>query len=321
MTYHWVTSRGQLMSRNCSQIDDEDDFDQLLEASSLRSPVAKAIQALTPDDVHTRVRDQIQARRDSDRDDQGDVDDVLLRLVQRGLAWSECYESRPAWVVWAQSPRYYLVTPRCVDEPRERVIRWTFLPEEDSKTVLHIATHGGPSEVRAFVQLLLDRGVFSFLRKDVARSLVSIGFTRENAAPVYLTACSTAVPASGIAEELEEEFHALMRDSTAEAKLVLGRLRHDAAEPTLPGGPPAIRPSLGRESDADPVSRAAPRWWGGRGGLSHRAGNGGARLWPSEMGVTLTKMVGETLCVLPARVLTALVLLGSVVAVFVAQLR
>ncbi|MFS8104046.1 hypothetical protein LFM09_43730 [Lentzea alba] len=158
----------------------EDEFDQLLEQSSLGTPNARAIQAMTSPDLVERVQnciDQEPGGVGSARDE-GDVDDLLLDLV------------RCATVPDERDPRRREVCPAA---------RWSVLSR------FSFLAQGAESwsTVVAMVAWLAEANVFEHVRRDVARSVLDLAFRNEHAphAVQFLLLHST-LARSGVIEEL-----------------------------------------------------------------------------------------------------------------------
>jgi hypothetical protein len=192
------------------------EFDQLLDQSSLGTPVAQAYQALTPDRVHKRLRRQLQTFAD-DQDDEDtvgrgapDTDEVVLDVV-RSAAGDELPDIYQDF--WAQ-----IDGESCGHGSytyRARTMVWQPLGHGKTISCSDVATFAQHLRLSAhvpryrrwavtLVSEMVLQGVFVDLRPDVARSIVEIGFDRANDdTPVaLLLACSLAVSSSGLADEM-----------------------------------------------------------------------------------------------------------------------
>lgn len=158
----------------------EDEFDQLLEQSSLGTPNARAIQAITSMDLVERVQNCIDQEQSGygSVGDEGDVDDVLLDLV------------------------------RCATVPDERdtrraetclAARWSV----PSKFSFLAQGEESWSTVVAMVAWLAEANVFEHVRRDVARSVLDLAFRSEHApCSVQFLLLHSALARSGVIEEL-----------------------------------------------------------------------------------------------------------------------
>ncbi|MDU0294472.1 hypothetical protein, partial [Saccharothrix longispora] len=158
----------------------EDEFDQLLEQSSLGAPNARAIQTLTGSDVVEQVQSRLDRRRGEDGsiDAEGDVDDFLLTLVRCAAAPDN------------RDRRQDLRADVCT---RSVPLQISFLAQgRESRSV-----------VVAMVAWLAEANVFEHVRRDVARSVLDLAF-RSDSMPigVLLLLLHSALPCSGVIEEL-----------------------------------------------------------------------------------------------------------------------
>ncbi|VVJ22744.1 Uncharacterised protein [Amycolatopsis camponoti] len=207
------------------RVEDELDaeFDQLLDQSSLGTPVAQAYQALTPDRVHKRLRTQLQ-RLAADPDEAAaarggpDTDEVVLDVV-RSAVGDELPDIEPdTWMklvggcdrvlgdhsslsIYTQLP--WVWPPNAAAEDRISC-------REVATFAYHLRLSAHVPRYRTWAVTLLNKmvyqGVFVDLRPDVARSIVELGFDRtdEDTPVALLLACSLAVSSSGIADELTD---------------------------------------------------------------------------------------------------------------------
>jgi hypothetical protein len=166
-----------------------EEFDRLLEESSLGTPAAKAIRALTPQEVIDDLQDRVGMRPVIDMPD-GDADDVLLALVRQA---ANAAADRPA----APDATSLVVHPDCWGEQYPSS-PWTpatlFLP-------WHRPTDFSGMAMESMLLVLLERDVFQYVRRDVARSIVDIGLTGD-ASLLIVEACHAAVIRCGIADDL-----------------------------------------------------------------------------------------------------------------------
>jgi RNA polymerase sigma factor (sigma-70 family) len=171
---------------------DHDDFDGLLEESSLSTTAARKNQTETPIEVHQRVQDRLRDSKVARR--QGDIDDFLFHLVRLYSAPNDTETTSSELMNIAFSTRLWM--------PRHEFRRcW------DSDFARHVRADVVPG----IVQTLLDKEVFSYLRQDVARSMVSLCFNSRTPLPlVILSACASAVPASSFKDELADAFMNVM---------------------------------------------------------------------------------------------------------------
>jgi hypothetical protein len=169
------------------------EFDRLLEESSLGTPAAKAIRALTPQEV----AESLEARtgtRPTPSEPNSDADDVLLALVRTAANFS----SDPAS---ATNPSLSVPWWESADEPVQEMLALYFCG--------HSATSTGRMAMELMLFRLLETEVFQCVRTDVARSIVEIGFT--DTRPIILEACHAAV----VRCEVAEEFSALLMTAGA----------------------------------------------------------------------------------------------------------
>lgn len=231
---------------------DRHDFEALLDASSLGSPIVLDHQAEVPDwafakldqaldeaacDEQRRERNQgdLVPSRSADGVDgrQGDVDDVLLYLVHRGsqlvdtnalLARREVNDrgTRP----W-QPP---VVVEGNVDCNLLLMLHFSYLPAIERQSVVAFVASGHPAKVRDVVSDLWALDLFAHVRADVARVMVSIGFDHRSRFAPILNACSSAVSAMDFGDEVAEYLRSVTGDrNTATTRLV-------SAHPVLPPG-------------------------------------------------------------------------------------
>ncbi len=172
---------------------DHEDFDRLLEESSLNTIAAKKNQVETPTEVYRRVQDRL---RDSDvACRQVDVNDFLLHLVRLYSVPNDTELTSLTLANTAFSNRFW--TPR-------HGFQW----RRDSDFACHVRADVVPG----IMQTLLHKEVFSYLRQDVARSMVSLCFNSRTPLPlVILNACASAVPASSFRNELADAFMNMMQ--------------------------------------------------------------------------------------------------------------
>jgi hypothetical protein len=195
------------------------EFDQLLDQSSVGTPVAQAYQVLTPDRVHKRLRAQLQRlAADREGEDAGcgvpDTDEVVLDVV-RSAVGDELPDNEPdTWMRFGDGICVADYTSRAAYTP----LPWVWpphAPAEDRISCRDVATFAYHLRLSARVPRyrhwavallneMVCQGVFVDLRPDVARSIVELGFDRtDDDTPVaLLLACSLAVSSSGIADEL-----------------------------------------------------------------------------------------------------------------------
>lgn len=172
---------------------DHEYFDGLLDESSLNTAAARKNQAETPVEVHQRVQDHLRDREGACR--QGDVDDFLFHLVRLYPVPNDTRLTSSALVNTAFSTRFWMLRH-------------------------HVRADAVPD----IVQALLDKEVFSYLRQDVARSMVSFCLeSKISLPPVVLNACASAVPTSSFSDELADAFMNMM--PTEPAALPAGSYR------------------------------------------------------------------------------------------------
>ena len=218
-----MNSRGELVTVLYGRFDHED-FDGLLEESSLSTIAAKKNQAETPIEIYQRVQDHLRASEVACR--QSDVDDFLLHLVRLYSMLNDTDPTSSALVNTAFSDRLWML---------RRGLRWCWdssksssdlaVPSrsesQDPSYIVDFACHVRADVVPGIVQTLLDKEVFSYLRQDVARSMVTLCFNSRAPLPlVILNACASAVPASSFRDELADEFMNMM--STDRTALLTG---------------------------------------------------------------------------------------------------
>lgn len=159
----------------------EDEFDLLLEQSSLGTPNVRAIQALSNLDLIERVQNRIEQDPGSAGTVQpeGDVDDLLLDLVRCATVPDERDDRREGM---CESTRRWSVP-----------LKVSFLAQgcESRSTVV------------AMVAWLAEANVFEHVRRDVARSMLDMAF-RSECAPntVLILLLHSALPRSGVLDEL-----------------------------------------------------------------------------------------------------------------------
>lgn len=176
----------------------EDEFDRLLDQSSLGSPNARAIQAMTPLDVIDTVQSRAEAHaRDRKNPDcqvesDCDVDDVLLNLVVSAAQATEHEPGSRLLTYRDTEPDVCLITGRLEGRSWGQRDSWfkynTFLRTDASRDML---------------AYLVGTHVFEYVRPDVARSIVEVAFL---APAIALSGIfDGAVARCGIADELIDE--------------------------------------------------------------------------------------------------------------------
>lgn len=181
---------------------DCDEFDRLLEQSSVGTRAARENQARTPAEAYQRLEEHLRSGRP---DRCGDVDDFLLHMVRWYSAERDAEGTVLGWMhlaVHAQvgtckhSLRWSSVHP---DRPPDVTPTWDIPWPLAVILVIDLKLDAVPK----IVQTLHDREMFSYLRSDVARGMVDICFTSRRPLPVeIMAACASAVPASQVREDL-----------------------------------------------------------------------------------------------------------------------
>jgi len=224
------------------------EFDQLLEASSLGTPDVLRHEAMTPPSFFAELdaaldEDYANEAKEQPRAEvrEGDVDDALLRLIERGAQSAESpppatpdgTSSRPTWTypIGSFAARTCLHSLDETDHAGEQLIRLWYLPPAESRVFVSFVEYERPSKVRALLSALLasnqgipstsvdwdwNVNVFSYLREDVARSMVSIGLAHQDGFEPIVQACSSAIEASHISDEVD---HYLLTDCSGSLSL------------------------------------------------------------------------------------------------------
>jgi hypothetical protein len=175
--------------------DTYDDFDELLDASSLGSDSADEIQRLVPESVRHVLEQQI-ARRAA-LPWRLDVDDALLDLVSmlqaspdgghllRTPFHDDCIEPTPQFF-YAGCESKLLQVPQ-----RMRVTLWHAVEPLDTAERL--------------LQVLVEEDAIADVREDVGRALVAAAFSRPIASSVIVSACLSAMAKSHIGDALADQ--------------------------------------------------------------------------------------------------------------------
>lgn len=211
-------------------------FDRLLDASSLGAPDVLRHAAMTPPSFFAELDAALDEEHANQAKDQpptheGDVDDALLRLFERAAQSIESAytadpsngSSRPTWSYPSGSFAVgtFLRPLHETDFAGEQQIRLWYLPAAESRVFVSFAEYESPSKVRALLSALLpssqevapagesdwNLNVFSNLREDIARSILTIGFDNQNRFEPIVQACSSAIVASHIIDDLERYLH------------------------------------------------------------------------------------------------------------------
>lgn len=166
----------------------EEDFDRLLDQSSVGAANAVAIQAMTPDEVVDRLQERMPfgdpglAGPPGEAEQAHDIDDVLLHLVR--------LVAKPP----ASEP------PGAAGEREGPPLPVAF--------VSHISLtddHSRSSIISAMVRELAAANVFGYVRRDVARSIIEIGLGDEHDGRSLMRRLARAAAScSGLAEEVAE---------------------------------------------------------------------------------------------------------------------
>jgi hypothetical protein len=161
----------------------DDEFDRLLEQSSLGSPNARAIQALTSEDVVDTIQDRVNAQAPSGSLTNAgpDVDDLLLDLVRCAALPNDYSTAQHHWSSKWPAQRY-------------APTKLAFLVNTSSM---------GKSAYRGMLTRLAEANVFGYVRRDIARSVLDIAF-RSGCAPrtTLVLLVASVLTRSGIADEL-----------------------------------------------------------------------------------------------------------------------
>ena len=207
-----MNSRDELVA---ALYENHEDFDGLLEESSLSTAAARKNQAETPIETYQRIQDHLRSSEVACR--QGDVDDFLLHLVR---LYSVSNDTDPApsvlvktvFSITFRNLRWYWGNSEML--PGSVVLnRWERQerPSWNAVDFTDFAFLVRADVVPGIVQTLLDKEVFSYLRQDVARSMVFLCFNSRRPLPlVILNACAAAVPASSFRDELADAFMNMM---------------------------------------------------------------------------------------------------------------
>jgi hypothetical protein len=211
-----------------------EEFELLLAQSSLGTPTAQATRALTPQHVYDRLERHL--AEDGDVDDVAmvpDADDVVLDVV-RSAVEPDLPDSLPmsCMVVLVSS---CLRPERDIAEMAHQVDRWLRLCADVRSYRVASAEY--------VLHDLLGHDVFSFVRPDVARSIVDIGFggAGKNSWAV-LHACTASLSSSLIDDELASSVPLLLQAA----------VRERAMEKRLS----FLHVRLGKELDFDAVRRS-----------------------------------------------------------------
>jgi hypothetical protein len=211
-----MNSRNELVATLYDQFNHEN-FEELLEESSLSTAQARKNQAQTPPEIYQQVQDHLQDSEVTDR--QGDVDDFLLHLVRLYSASNDTEPissalidiAFPTW--WSWMLRRWLWWCWDSSETPEGSVAPNHWESQEchSWNFVYVASHVRADVVPCIMQNLLDEEVFLYLRQDVARSMVSLCFNSRTPLPlVIMNACASAVPASSYRDELADAFMNMM---------------------------------------------------------------------------------------------------------------
>jgi hypothetical protein len=178
---------------NNEDVERDEEFERLLDQSSLGTPTAQAIQALTPPAVYQRLQDHFDnQRQDVHRREvtrvELDADDVVLGVV-RSAVDDELPDNL------SENCAKVIVRDMTSRTEREMLTRWFQL--------LAQARHYRVATAQDVVCELLIQGVFRDVRPDIARSIVDIGFAHNGRTSwIVLAACQSSVECSLIADEM-----------------------------------------------------------------------------------------------------------------------
>ncbi|WP_424534210.1 hypothetical protein ACOZ38_28365 [Sphaerisporangium viridialbum] len=184
-----------------------DEFDDLLDASSLGSPAAQRIRSLVPDAVVEQARDRAEVQRAAQH--MFDLDDLVLMLV--GM----CGDARPPapWPVALSEFEVFISNnggrrlesfqrrPGAAREScsfgRQVLNPLTALPvlpltaalSPELRTLMPLITR--PKGAARVLQYLVDQGIVAEVRLDVARAIAAAALSSTvNAPPVLMRACA-----------------------------------------------------------------------------------------------------------------------------------
>ncbi|MFJ5989281.1 hypothetical protein [Lentzea sp. NPDC092896] len=159
----------------------EDEFDRLLEQSSLGASNARAIQELAGADVVEQVQSRLDRKHgeDGSAEPEGDVDDFLLSLV----CWAAAPGKRDQLHNMHVRLKFWKSAPFPI----------SFLaPERESR-----------GTAIAMVAWLAEANVFEHVRRDIARSVLDLTFRSEGMPlGVLLLLQHSALPCSGVIDDL-----------------------------------------------------------------------------------------------------------------------
>lgn len=238
-----------------------DEFDRLLERSSVGAANAVAIQAMTPEEVVDRVQDRVPFGGRAPAGERGrDIDDVLLDLVR-----------------WAAHPPGSGQTGAVErDGPPWRPLT--------GGLIWHACGSARTATVIAIVRELAEANVFGYVRRDVARSIVDIAFGGAGRGqPLMYHLAHSAAPRSGLAEEVAEHLRGhpqrpvdRIQLRCADAQDLRGQVQRDLSElsrrmsatgasPVRWWDPPATETGTDpRDALVHTVIRFAIRWYSRR---------------------------------------------------------
>jgi len=162
----------------------EDEFDKLLEQSSLGAPNARAIQALTSEDIVETIQDRADAQAPEHVGEDGgsDVDDYLLDLVRCAVLPIE----------HGSASRRLLPRQTAWDTPMKGIF-------------IRSGFGSGKTVSWAVLARLAEANVFGYVRRDVARSILDIAFRSTcSSRPVLVMLVTSAAARSGIVDEFTD---------------------------------------------------------------------------------------------------------------------
>jgi hypothetical protein len=172
-----------------------DDFDELLDASSLGSSSAEEIQRLVPESVRHVLEQRIARRAAPHR--RLDVDDALLDLVS--VLQTNPDDNHPLPV--APPDNSAEPTPCLSHAGAESKLHE--VPHRMRVTLWHAVEPLDTAE--RLLQVLVEEDAIADVREDVGRALVAAAFSRPAVSSVVLNACLSAMPKSRIGDTLADQ--------------------------------------------------------------------------------------------------------------------
>jgi hypothetical protein len=175
--------------------DTYDDFDELLDASSLGSNSAEEIQRLVPESVRHALAQQATRRAAPPR--RLDVDDAVLDLVSVLQASPDGDHRLPT------PPHHDSMEPTPPFSQTGRESKLFQLPHRMRVTLWHAVEPLDTAE--RLLQVLVEEDAIADVREDVGRALVAAAFSRPAVSSVIVSACLSAMARSHIGDTLADQ--------------------------------------------------------------------------------------------------------------------